>query len=779
MDISQESQEERFQRRDNGEEAEKVGDYGNALSRKEATEELLGCVVHSEEEAYKLYCDYGHRIGFSVRKGKQSYFIGTKNIRTKDYYCSKEGLKYDEPVTEANFNRPDTRTNCKAMIRFRVDEKGRWTVIRFVPEHNHQLAKPGERYMLRSAKSLAVGKSGVIDPLASTESHPVNGLSDAIEGNIAENPGYTIRDCYNQVNIQGITIIEAGDSQSLVSYFKHRTNEEGMFYWDVQVDQEGRMTNFFYRDGKSRNDYDCFGDAVIFDTTCRTNKYNLICAPFVGVNHHWQNVVFGCAFLLDESVASYVWVFKSFLESMGGQSPKSIFTDQDEAIMQAIEQVFPNTQHCFSYWHILKNAQSHLGALYTSQPFQNMFMKCMQGSDSEPEFEESWKAMLHEYKLEDNSWLIDLYRYRHKWCSAFNKDTFDGGINSSQWGEVSNNILSGISDESTSLTRFALLLEKVVKALRRNESEEDFRCSQTAPVRAVKHSTVLKQAAESYTHRIYKLFEAEFLDGCGATSCYQTSSGRNLLRFEITMQGRGSKVWAVLDTSTMEASCGCRKFERMGLLCSHALKAFSLQNVDTIPEKYILKRWTKDARRSMYKLTEDGATHQECTEAELAYRNRAMQYTYNLIMKSQELEESRKIFWDSLETGEKALEVFFEMRNLRTQAAKDASKREKKKKSPSKGPITKKAKQVSTSSSTGRELVVQTNEHQFHTAQDNQGNATIGRPFYYQAFPNTPVQPNQIFMHPNMHPMPLCTPQDLSAYVSMRPNANFGGAKNI
>jgi hypothetical protein len=106
--------------------------------------------------------------------------------------------------------------------------------------------------------------------------------------------------------------IEAGDSQSLVSYFKRRTNEEGMFYWDVQVDQEGRMTNF-YRDGKSRNDYDCFGDAVIFDTTYHTNKYNLICATFVGVEHHWQNVVLGCTFLLDESVASYVWLFKSFL----------------------------------------------------------------------------------------------------------------------------------------------------------------------------------------------------------------------------------------------------------------------------------------------------------------------------------------------------------------------------------------------------------------------------------------------------------------------------------
>ena len=36
-------------------------------------ENLLGMVVHSEEEAYKLYNDYAIRIGFSVRKEKLRY----------------------------------------------------------------------------------------------------------------------------------------------------------------------------------------------------------------------------------------------------------------------------------------------------------------------------------------------------------------------------------------------------------------------------------------------------------------------------------------------------------------------------------------------------------------------------------------------------------------------------------------------------------------------------------------------------------------------------------
>ena len=39
-------------------------------------ENLLGMVVHNEEESYRLYNDYAIRIGFSVRKEKLRY---TKN----------------------------------------------------------------------------------------------------------------------------------------------------------------------------------------------------------------------------------------------------------------------------------------------------------------------------------------------------------------------------------------------------------------------------------------------------------------------------------------------------------------------------------------------------------------------------------------------------------------------------------------------------------------------------------------------------------------------------
>ena len=134
----------------------------------------------------------------------------------------------------------------------------------------------------------------------------------------ANNLGFLRQDCHNFLRTVGKEIIEAGDGQSIINHFKKRQSEDPMFFYSMQVDQDNRMSNFFWRDGRSKLDYDSFGD-VIFDTTYRTNKYNLICAPFVGINHHWNNILFGCAFLINESIESFIWLFETFFIAMGGK----------------------------------------------------------------------------------------------------------------------------------------------------------------------------------------------------------------------------------------------------------------------------------------------------------------------------------------------------------------------------------------------------------------------------------------------------------------------------
>jgi zinc finger SWIM domain-containing protein 3 len=106
---------------------------------------------------------------------------------------------------------------------------------------------------------------------------------------------------------------------------KNKQREDPTFFYAVEIDQEdgpdkGRISNVFWADGQSIMDYACFGDAVSFDTTFQTNKFELPFAPILSVNHHKQTIIFGAALMFDETIPSFVWLFETFLTAISGVS---------------------------------------------------------------------------------------------------------------------------------------------------------------------------------------------------------------------------------------------------------------------------------------------------------------------------------------------------------------------------------------------------------------------------------------------------------------------------
>jgi hypothetical protein len=67
--------------------------------------------------------------------------------------------------------------------------------------------------------------------------------------------------------------------------------------------------------------YEHFGDAISFDTTYKTNLYELPFGMFVGVNNHFQSVLLGGVLLTDETIETFEWVFREFAKLMGGKEP--------------------------------------------------------------------------------------------------------------------------------------------------------------------------------------------------------------------------------------------------------------------------------------------------------------------------------------------------------------------------------------------------------------------------------------------------------------------------
>ena len=66
-------------------------------------ENLLNKVAHNADEAYALYNDYTLQMGFSIRKGKPWYYYGTKNIKQREFLCSREGFKLDEDFCKEKY----------------------------------------------------------------------------------------------------------------------------------------------------------------------------------------------------------------------------------------------------------------------------------------------------------------------------------------------------------------------------------------------------------------------------------------------------------------------------------------------------------------------------------------------------------------------------------------------------------------------------------------------------------------------------------------------------
>nr|GEZ09064.1 hypothetical protein [Tanacetum cinerariifolium] len=141
----------------------------------------------------------------------------------------------------------------------------------------------------------------------------------------------------------------------LIKHFQDKASVDINQYFKIDLNSDGSPRNIFWTDGRSRDAYINFGDVVVFDVTYLTNKFKFPFAPFVGVNHHGQSILFGAALLENEREEMFEWLFEQFLECMFDKYPASIITDHDKSICNAIHKVFPNTRHRYCSWQIKKH----------------------------------------------------------------------------------------------------------------------------------------------------------------------------------------------------------------------------------------------------------------------------------------------------------------------------------------------------------------------------------------------------------------------------------------
>lgn len=292
--------------------------------------------------------------------------------------------------------------------------------------------------------------------------------------------------------------------------------------------------NIFWTDGQAIMDYSVFGEALSFDTKFSTNKFQMPFAPFIGVNHHKQTILFGAALLSNESADTFEWVFRTFLQAMSGKQPETIFTDQCAAIINAIGRVFPRTRHRLCLWHLYQNAAKHLSQVISDNDnFLKEFKRCVYEDRSLAHFENRWHELLLKYQIEDNSWISNHYKLCGKWATIYRRDSFSAYMTSTQRSEGMNNVFKKTFRKRLCLSELIEAYDKCIAHLRRKEKYEDYKSRHTIPVPCLPNLPLLKTAAESYTGTLYSEFQEEFKKQFSLSCIFLSTDGTYKLQGDI------------------------------------------------------------------------------------------------------------------------------------------------------------------------------------------------------------------------------------------------------
>ncbi|XVE49642.1 hypothetical protein DITRI_Ditri01bG0098000 [Diplodiscus trichospermus] len=565
-----------------------------------------GMEFESEEAAKAFYNSYARRVGFSTRVSSSRRSRRDGAIIQRQFVCAKEGFRNlnEKRTKDREIKRPRTitRVGCKASLSVKMQDSGKWIVSGFVREHNHELVPPDQVHCLRSHRQISGPAKTLIDTLQAAGMGPRRIMSALIKeyGGISK-VGFTEVDCRNYMRNNRQRSLE-GDIQLLLDYLRQMQAENPNFFYDVQGDEsQALVSNVFWADPKSRMNYTYFGDTVTFDTTYRSNRYRLPFAPFTGVNHHGQPVLFGCAFLINESEESFVWLFKTWLTAMSGRPPVSITTDHDSVIRSAIMQVFPETRHRFCKWHIFKKCQEKLSLVFLKHPtFEADFHKCVNLPESIEEYESCWLSLVDRYELRDHEWLQMIYNDRRQWVPVYLRDTFFAEMSITQRSDSMNSYFDGFVNASTNLNQFFKLYEKALESRNEKEVKADYDTMNTSPALRTP-SPMEKQASELYTRKLFARFQEELV----GTLTFMASKADDdddddIITYQVAKFGEDHKAYFVkFNVLEMKATCSCQMFEFSGLLCRHVLAVFRVTNVLTLPSHYILKRWTRNAKSSV------------------------------------------------------------------------------------------------------------------------------------------------------------------------------------
>ncbi|KAJ1276117.1 hypothetical protein BS78_05G189600 [Paspalum vaginatum] len=567
-DMTQEEIEEFIQREI------KAASEGNNANINSVYTPQVGMEFRNRDDAHHFFFFYSSLAGFVPVITNVSRTTAKGKNKTVEQLEAQIQLDVGNKKGRKRTTNVQVKTDCPVVMVVR-DFGGIWKVIRLDLDHNHPLVPDDITTLLSGHKYMTDMEKAMIRTLDQNniETRKVISVLSYLRGGMKALP-YKKKDVSNyRTKIHGE--VTRADMNQVMGYFRKRKDDDPTFFYKFELDEDKRLKNLFWCDESAVKYYAKYGDCISFDTTHMTNRYNLPFAPFVGITGHTQTCIFGCAFMHDQTEETFVWVFEAFLEAMGGKHPKTIITDQDQAMRAAIKRVFPNTIHRNCFFHIKSKCYGKNGKVFaTTKGLMEEFEDVVNNCITTAEFEILWPKMIADYGLESNKYFSRMWEIRDRFIPVYYKNDFFPFIQTTT------------RNPTYTMMSFMREHQRIVDTINIVESREDTYSRQ-------KHRKESEEEAQDmYNRNIFKKFQIQLQ---GTSKQFEVWPRMNQIHNVHRL--RKYLVTTELTEGQEEFNCICAKFSEDGILCSHILKVMVEKELNSIPEKYIIDRWRKKEKK--------------------------------------------------------------------------------------------------------------------------------------------------------------------------------------
>ncbi|KAH9688605.1 protein FAR1-RELATED SEQUENCE [Citrus sinensis] len=270
--------------------------------------------------------------------------------------------------------------------------------------------------------------------------------------------GYNRRGVENRLVAKRHESLKESDAETCLSYLDGRQSSDPSFFYDFTITSSNRLGDLFWCDDGS-----C---AVMHYLVMLLHSIQLtrpmhIGKPLVvilGINHHRRTIVFGFVLLSNETEHTYTWLLETLMTAMNNKHPRTVVTNGDKAMRNAISKTFPEVLHRLCCWHLVRNAQTNI----KNPKFTTELCRCMMNAYTKEEFDRKWKLMVHNHNIAANEWVVKMFEDRHMWADAYLRGKFFGGMRSTQRSEGMNAYLNHYVNRRLRLIEFVKQMDRLM-----------------------------------------------------------------------------------------------------------------------------------------------------------------------------------------------------------------------------------------------------------------------------------------------------------------------------